>query len=139
MKKIMVVLMLFVCFTASADWLSVDMAFQGNIYFYQPTMIELMEPFDAVFKIDAKLFNFIKIGGSWTTLFSYCNGSDIINFFPTGMTYFIYGGIEPIKGISIIYEHSCSHPVAAYFPYGTFTLDSSYSRLYIEIKGTFDF
>lgn len=142
MRKIMVVLMVFVCFTASADWLSVDMAFQmgwipnGNLYYYipNPKAIELNNSFDATFQIDALIFNFIKTGGKCIILFS--DTADFMNFCATGMTYFVYAGIEPIKGISIIYEHSCSHPVATYFGdfYGTMHLDSGYSRIYFEIK-----
>ena len=151
MKKIIVVvLMVLVAIGASAeDWLSVDFAFQmgwilqGGINFYEPDPIYFkLSPnaFDIVFKIDAKLFDVIKIGGDCTTFFSLCNdklSSSPIVFWPTGMTYLVYCGIEPFKGFSIVYEHSCSHPVAANFPgyNGDFILDSYYDRIYLEIKG----
>jgi hypothetical protein len=57
------------------------------------------------------------------------------------MTFQVYLGIQFIKGLSIIYEHSCSHPVTPYFQLqgGIPGLNSAYNRVYFELKGTLDF
>jgi len=148
MKTIMVIALLLVCFTASADWLSVDMAFQagwipnGNICFYQTNLFIPFEPFDAVFNIDMHLFRFIRFGGQIISNFSLTNnGLSPINFTPSGMTYLFFAGFEPVKGLSIIYEHSCSHPVAPYLSLsnGIDALDAGYDRVYLELKTHIEF
>jgi hypothetical protein len=155
MKKIMVIVLLLVASFACADsWFSVDFAFQlgwipqGNLNFYQPNkeIENLSNSFDAIFKIDAIMFNFIKMGGECCTNFGFisdCKTVDPIAFNPTGMTYKIYAGFEFVKGLSAIYEHSCSHPVCAYFApqngSGNVLLDQSFDRVYIEIKSKIDF
>lgn len=146
MKKIMVVLMILVAFEASADpWLSVDFAFQMG---YSPSqtfenrIIDCMDsgnpiyaPYDATFKIDAKAFNLFKIGGSWKTLFANSLNGDFFRFSPGIETFITYAGIEPIKGISFIYEHKCIHTFFPFFP----TADLTTDKIGFEIKGHFDF
>jgi len=150
MKKIILVFALLIAIISNilADsWLSVDYGFQfgyisnGNIQFYQKYELEKYAPFDIVFSLDAKLFNFIKIGGKAIINFSFFNGDSPINFDPTGLSSFFSAGIEPIKGISIIYEHSCNHPIISYLPFekGKSILDGGYDRIYFEIKGKVDF
>lgn len=150
MKYILIIVLIFIATFAGADtpsWLEVEWAFQlgwipnGNVNFYQPNKsIDLCEPFDTIFKIDAKLFDFILIGGKCINMFSNKGEPDVscpINFLPTGMNYIFNFGIEPIKGISINYEHSCFHPVMPYLPLrpGNPILDGFYDRIYFEIKG----
>jgi hypothetical protein len=150
MKTIMIIALLLVAISASAEWLETEFSFQagwipdGNVTFYTPSIyrIELGQPFDITLSLDSRLFTFIRIGGKCITLFSFHPiEGDTLNFFPTGMNYIVFFGIEPIKGISIIYEHSCFHPVMPYFPQnkGYPSLDGSYGRLYLEINATLSF
>jgi hypothetical protein len=149
MKKIIVIVLMVVAIAGFGDsWLSVDVTGQvgyipyGNIDLYQQSFEALSAPFDFVCKIDAKAFSIVKFGGSLTSLFSWSDkGKSIINFMPTGMTYQVYIGIEFIEGISINYEHSCSHPVVPYVSetYGNPAITAGYDRVYLEIKGHLDF
>lgn len=144
MKKLIVVLILLVAVTGSAEsWLEVEWAFQagyipyGNISLFSTCSELVSEPFDIVFKIDAELFNFIKIGGNVISMFNKIEyGVSPINFMPTGTTYLFYFGIEPIKGISINYEHSCSHPIVPYLSntFGKAEISAGYDRVYLELK-----
>jgi hypothetical protein len=144
MKKIMfvIVLLLVAGFAQADSWLEVEWAFQfgwipyGAIFFYQDNSVMGFEPFNIIFKIDTYIYKIIKIGGSCTTDFNSTKYN--FNFAPTGMTYLFYCGFEPIKGISINYEHSCSHPVAPYQNKnnGSPMLDAGYDRIYFELKGT---
>jgi len=150
MKKIFIVIMLLLVagFVQAESWLEVEWAFQfgwipyGNISFYDnynPRDTFIFNNFDAVFKIDALLFDHIMAGGSITNFFKPNSiNIDFINFCPPGITYFVYFGISICKGITIIYEHSCSHPVVANFlnENKLIKLDSAYSRIFIEFKGT---
>jgi hypothetical protein len=150
MKKIMfvIVLLLVSGFVQADSWLEVEWAFQfgwipqGAINFYTPAsqMETVANSFDSQFKIDAILFKIMKIGGVCITYFN-SSTTNIITFVPTGMTYKVYIGIEPIKGISIYYEHECSHPVVAYYPMyqGSFNFDKYFDRIYIEIKSKISF
>lgn len=145
MKKLIVIIMLLLItgFAQAQNWLEVEYAFQfgwipmGSIQMYTPYSVDLLAGFNSVFSIDSIIFNLIKIGGKNITDFSFFQGYSPLNFWPTGMTYSMYIGIEPIKGISIIYEHGCSHPVAAYAPQhgGEAKLDIGYDRICFEIKG----
>jgi hypothetical protein len=152
MKKIMVFLMILVASVSFAsDWLSVEMSFQlgwipqGNINMYtigNPINTYLFFPCNIVFKIDTSIYTFIKIGGSCTSYFSFTNkGDSPINFAPTGITYQIYLGVSPTKGISIIYEHSCTHPVLGFLSQYNqdHFISSGYDRIYFEIKGNLSF
>jgi|GEM_PF-4101597 len=149
MKKIMVIALIMVASFAGADsWLSVEYGFQigwvpnGGIAFYQKNINIDAQPFNTTFDINAILFNFIRIGGKAIIDFSFSTtGKDILNFDPTGLTSLFFAGIEPVKGFSIVYEHSCSHPIVSYMyqePGKTF-LDGGYDRIYIEIKGKVTF
>lgn len=146
MKKLIVIIMLLLVagFAQTQNWLEIEYAFQfgyipyGNISLFSTCSELVSEPFDIVFKIDAKLFDFIRIGGNSISMFNKSKyGVSPINFMPTGMTYLFYFGIEPIKGISINYEHSCSHPIMPYLSntFGKAEISAGFDRVYFEIKG----
>jgi hypothetical protein len=150
MKKIMfvIVLLLVSGFVQAESWLSVEWAFQfgwipyGNLSLFSTCSELVSEPFDIVFKIDAKIFNFVKIGGNTVSMFNRIEyGVSPIDFMPTGISYLFYFGIEPIKGISINYEHSCSHPIIPYLSntFGKAEITAGYDRIYFEIKGNIDY
>jgi hypothetical protein len=154
MKKLIVIIMLFVSLAgfAESSWLEVEFAFQagwipnGAVHFYNPPDTIFLNSFDTTFEINANAFDFVKMGGKCVSLFSTYKDNihfknDFINFWPTGMTYLVYLGIEPLKGFSIKYEHSCSHPVAIFLPDypGNPLLDKSYDRIYFELRSKINF
>jgi len=155
MKKLFLILLLLVFCTIafsqeeSTNWFKVLWGFQlgwvplGNLEFSHLPEKSFFAPFDTVFKVDTTTFDFVKIGGQCTTLFSLTGEDDTapINFRPTGMTYMVYAGIEPIRNIIIKWEHSCSHPVLWYLPtlQSAQFFSSEYDRIYLEISGALSF
>lgn len=149
MKIIMVILMVLVCSMLGAQsWLEVEWTFQagwipyGNISLFSTCSELVSEPFDIIFKTDIRAFDFIKIGGNVTSMFNKIEkGVSPVNFMPTGMKYLFYFGVEPIKGISIIYEHSCSHPIIPYLSntFGIAEISAGFDRVYFEIKSNVSF
>jgi hypothetical protein len=110
---------------------------EGFLYFYTPEHITLLaDPFDIVTGIDVKVFNFFLIGESITYNFSK-RKDDLFGFWPSGVTSVTKIGISPIEGISLIYEHSCGHPVIPFFTNHNdkANLDFGYDRIYFELKG----
>lgn len=142
MKKLIVIIvfLLIAGFAQAQSWLEVEWAIQagailsGGVSFYETSLTVGDEDYHINFIFNILVFNFVKLGGYCNSLFSPTD--NINNFCPTGMNYLFYIGIEPIKGISIIYEGSCFHPVSAYSSKGgNEILDAAWRRIYIEIKG----
>jgi len=144
MKKIMVVLMILVAFGASAEsWLSVDWSFQLGWYPDQTDSIyaigngnQQKTQFFNLFQIETTIFNIFKIGGSCETNIM-PSSVGFPYFSPLGTIYQFWTGIEPIKGISFIYQHQCTHTMQPY--YASTIPDADHDRFYIEIKKSFDF
>lgn len=152
MKTIMIIVLILVCGTLGADsWLEVEWTFQfgwipqGSMILYnsgKEGRKEMAEPFDATFIINAYLFKYFIIGGKVINLFNHHITDSIIpSFSPSGINYVFNIGFNPVENISIIYEHSCFHPIVPYFgEHGLSSMtDGSYNRLYIEIKNKIEF
>lgn len=142
MKKLIVIIVLLLVagFAQAQSWLEMEWSMQagailsGGISLYEPSLTVGHEDYHINFILNMLIFDFVKLGGSCNSLFSPTD--NINNFAPTGINYLFYIGIEPIKGISIIYEGSCFHPVSAYSNMGgQEILDAGWRRVYIEIKG----
>jgi hypothetical protein len=64
-----------------------------------------------------------------------------VNFYPSGITFLFNAGFYLFPGISLMYEHSCSHPIIPYLPWnsGISILDGGFDRVYLEIKGKINY
>lgn len=143
MKKIIVIALLVVAIAGFGDsWLSVDFGFSA---FYSPSQtgnnkfvgcFESGNPtyaaYNAVFSIEATAFNWLKVGGMWQTNFANDIDGAFLRFSPCNEEFTTYAGIEPFKGLTIIYSHKCVHTFFPFFPDNDYASD----KVGIILKGT---
>jgi hypothetical protein len=142
MKKLMVIVLLVLAIGANAEsWLMADWRFELGWFPAQTDSVfsdgtnRFRTSFDSVFGIDFHLFKLISIGGDCIT--SFMQNPDYFTYFcPLQMTYQFHAGFEPIKGISIIYNHQCIHTIQPYIP---INMDSEHDNISLIVKGTLDF
>ena len=142
MKKIFVVVLLVVAISGFGEsWLTADWRFELGWFpmntdsFYSFGSPLVHPAFDSVFGIDFHLFKLISIGGNCIT--SFMQNPDYFTYFcPLQMTYQFHAGFEPIKGISIMYNHQCIHTIQ---PFSPISADSENDNISLIVKGSIDF